>query len=182
MNANFNEIDKALKLLTKNGYMSNYGIQREIADITSWQKNAFSVIKSLGRAACKIEELYPHDLLSRECHERKVLYKDMLRKKMKRHKVLRLAVDLYAWARQSGDAMHGRWLDDGTKFYTKLELRDKIDAPEHNGQIFILSTPYISYGNTPICFVGNRFTDWMKEAVASGTGYELHKCEHVIKE
>ncbi len=182
MNANFKEIDKALRLLTKNGYMSNYGIRREIADITSWQTNAVATIKSLGRAACKIQELYPHDLLSRERHERKVLYKDMLRKKMKRRTVLRLAVDLYAWARQSGDAMYGRWLNDGTKRRTKLELRDKIDAPEHEGQIFILRTPYISYGNTPICFVGNRFTDWMKEAVASGTGYELHKCEHVIKE
>lgn len=181
MNANFKEIDKALKLLTQNGYMSNYGINREIDDITRWQKNAVAEIKSLGRGACQVAEKYPHDILARECHERKVLYKDILRKKMKRHKVLRLALDLYAWASQSGDAMYGRWLDDG-KTRTKLELRDKIDAPEHHGQIFILITPYISYGNTPICFVGNRFTDWMEDAVASGTGYELHKCEHVIKE
>ena len=181
MNASFKEIDKALKLLTQTGYMSNYGIQRELDNIAEWQKNAVAEIKSLGRAACKITEKYPHDILSRECHERKVLYKDALRKKMKRRKVLRLAVDLYAWARQSGDAMYGRWLNDGTKRYTKLELRDKINAPEHNGQIVVLCTPYIAYGITHICFVGNRFTDWMKDAVASRTGYELHKCEQVIK-
>lgn len=182
MDVKFTEVDKALKYLSnpKNLFLSD--VRYELDSIRKWQQVSVSEIHAIGKAACQVTDKVPHDLLVRECHERKVLYKDALRSKMKRRRFLRLVIDLNAWVCQTRDSMSGQIVEVTSqgRRHTKAVAGASVEPNELDHALFILSTPYKSCARN-IQLLGNNLRPWIVDAVESGKGYELFKAEWVTE-
>ena len=182
MDVKFTEVDKALRYLSNTKRLFLRDARYELDSIRKWQQVSVSEIHAIGKAACQVTDKVPHDLLVRECHERKVLYKDALRSKMKRRRFLRLVIDLNAWASQTRDSMSG-YIGEVTsqgRRLTKAVAGASAEPSELDHAFFILSTPYKPCVRN-IQFLGSNLRPWIVDAVESETGYEMFKAEWVTE-
>jgi len=186
----FKEAEDALRYISKRLYISS-AIEC-IDSISKWQKRSIEEIHSFGKAADQITDQVPHDFLSNECHVRKVLYRDALRRKMKVRRAMRIAVDMFAWAEQTRSLLIGIpefHIDDGGYHEMKLHIGERADVhtDEHLylllgekleiNRCFVLETPYIKFSD-PIRLVCKRIAPWMEDALSvEQSGYKLFRAE-----
>lgn len=197
MEPSINEIEKALKYISKEGYYyAGKHAREELRRIAEWQNQSVTEIHAL-RDGLKVSNNKAfQDVVKRELKLAKLIYKHDLKKKMKWRRIMKLAQNLYAWSESTRSLLSGigerdnkgywhkmyhvEWhkmyhVERGEKFNNIGELQD---ATHDISPFFILRTP-ILMDSQPIELLVKEKWGWVLDAINRREGYEVYQAVFV---
>lgn len=188
MEPSINEIEKALKYISKGYYYAGKRAREELRRIAEWQNQSISEIHAL-RDGLKISSSKAfQDVVKRELKLATLIYKHDLKKKMRWRRIMKLALNLYAWSESSRSLLSGIGEKDNKGYWHKMyhvERGEKFnnigelqDATHDISPFFILRTPFLKYGQ-PIELLVKEKWDWVCDAINHREGYELYQAVFV---
>ena len=182
MEPSINEIEKALKYVSKEGYYyAGKHAREELRRIAEWQNQSISEIHAL-RDGLKVSSSKGELKLAT------LIYKHDLKKKMRWRRIMKLALNLYAWSESSRSLLSGIGEKDNKGYWHKMyhvERGEKFnnigelqDATHELDPFFILRTPFLKYGQ-PIELLVKEKWDWVCDAINRREGYEMYQAVFV---
>lgn len=189
MEPSINEIEKALKYVAKEGYYyAGKHAREELRRIAEWQNQSVAEIHAL-RDGLKVSSSKAfQDVVKRELKLAKLIYKHDLKKKMRWRRIMKLALNLYAWSESSRSLLSGIGEKDNKGYWHKMyhvERGEKFnnigelqDATHDISPFFILRTPFMKYSQ-PIELLVKEKWDWVCDAINHREGYELYRAVFV---
>lgn len=188
MEPSINEIEKALKYISKDGYYyAGKHARRELRRIAEWQNQSITKIHDLRDGLKVIKSGRCLDIVKRELKLAKLIYKHDLKKKMRLRRIMQLAQDLYAWSESTRCFMSGIGEKDNNGYWHKIRVKlgEKInniaelqDATHDINPVFILRTPFRQY-TRPIELLVKTKRDWVYDAFNRREGYEVYQAVFV---
>lgn len=190
MEPSINEIEKALKYVAKEGYYyAGKHAREELRRIAEWQNQSVAEIHAL-RDGLKVSSSSKafQDVVKRELKLAKLIYKNDLKKKMRWRRIMKLALNLYAWSESSRSLLSGIGEKDNKGYWHKMyhvERGEKFnnigelqDATHDISPFFILRTPFMKYSQ-PIELLVKVKWDWVCDAINHREGYEVYQAVFV---
>ena len=189
MEPSINEIEKALKYVSKEGYYyAGKHAREELRRIAEWQNQSGSEIHAL-RDGLKVSSSKAfQDVVKRELKLAKLIYKHDLKKKMRWRRIMKLALNLYAWSESSRSLLSGIGEKDSKGYWHKMyhvERGEKFnnigelqDATHDISPFFILRPPFLKYGQ-PIELLVKEKWEWVCDAINHREGYEVYQAVFV---
>ena len=188
MEPSINEIEKALKYVAKEGWYAGMHARDELRRIAEWQNLSITEIDDLRDGLKVIKSDRCLDIVKRELKLATLIYKHDLKKKMKWHRIMKLAQNLYAWSESTRSLLSGIdekdnkgcWhkmyhVERGEKFNNIGELQD---VTHDISPFFILRTPFLKYGQ-PIELLVKEKWGWVFDAINHREGYEVYQAVFV---
>lgn len=188
MEPNINEIEKALKYVSKEGFYAGKHARDEIRRIAEWQNQSVSEIHSLRDSLKVIKSDRCLDIVKRELKLATLIYKHDLKKKMGWRRIMKLALNLYAWSESTRSLLSGIGEKDSKGYWHKMyhvergekftRICDLQDATNELDPFFILRTPFMKYGQPIELLVKIRW-GWVLDAINRREGYEVYQAVFV---
>ena len=121
MEPSINEIEKALKYVSKEGYYyAGKRAMEELRRIAEWQNQSVSEIHALRDSLKVIKSDRCLDIVKRELKLAKLIYKHDLKKKMRWRRIMKLAQNLYAWGESTRSLLSGIGEKDNKGYWHKM--------------------------------------------------------------
>lgn len=189
MEPSINEIEKALKYVSKEGYYyASKRAREELRRIAEWQNQSVSEIHALRDGLKVIKSDRCLDIVKRELKLAKLTYKHDLKKKMRWRRIMKLAQNLYAWSESTRSLLSGIGEKDNKGYWHKMyhvergekfnRICDLQDATHELDPFFILRTPFMVYGHPIELLVKVRW-EWICDAINRREGYEVYQAVFV---
>jgi len=174
MEPSINEIEKALKYVTKEGLDAGMHARDELRRIAEWQNQSVSEIHALKDGLKVSSSKAFQDVVKRELKLATLIYKHDLKKKMRWRRIMKLALNLYAWSESTRSLLYWHKMyhvERGEKFTRICDLQD---ATHELDPFFILRTPFLKYGQ-PIELLVKVKREWVCDAINRREGYEVYQ-------
>ena len=189
MEPSINEVEKALKYISKEGYYyAGKHAREELRRIAEWQNQSVSEIHALRDGLKANSSKAFQDVVKRELKLATLIYKHDLKKKMRWRRIMKLALNLYAWSESSRSLLSGIGEKDNKGYWHKMyhvERGEKFnnigelqDATHDISPFFILRTPFLKYGQ-PIELLVKEKWEWVCDAINHREGYEVYQAVFV---
>lgn len=189
MEPSINEIEKALKYVSKEGYYyAGKRAREELRRIAEWQNQSVSEIHALRDSLKVIKSDRCLDIVKRELKLAKLIYKHDLKKKMRWRRIMKLAQNLYAWGESTRSLLSGIGEKDNKGYWHKMyhvergekftRICDLQDATHELDPFFILRTPFMKYSQPIELLVKVRW-EWVCDAINRREGYEVYQAVFV---
>lgn len=189
MEPSINEIEKALKYVSKEGYYyAGKRAREELRRIAEWQNQSVSEIHALRDSLKVIKSDRCLDIVKRELKLAKLIYKHDLKKKMRWRRIMKLAQNLYAWGESTRSLLSGIGEKDNKGYWHKMyhvergekftRICDLQDATHELDPFFILRTPFMEYSQPIELLVKVRW-EWVCDAINRREGYEVYQAVFV---
>ena len=188
MEPSINEIEKALKYVAKEGLYAGMHAMDELRRIAEWQNQSITEIHDLRDSLKVIKSGRCLDIVKHELKLATLIYKHDLKKKMRWHRIMKLAQNLYAWSESTGSLLSGIGENDSKGYWHKMyhvergekftRICDLQDATHELDPFFILRTPFMKYGQPIELLVKIRW-GWVLDAINRREGYEVYQAVFV---
>lgn len=188
MEPSINEIEKALKYVAKEGLYAGMHARDELHRIAEWQNLSITEIHDLRDSLKVIKSDRCLDIVKRELKLATLIYKHDLKKKMRWHRIMKLAQNLYAWSESTRSLLSGIGEKDSKGYWHKMyhvergekftRICDLQDATHELDPFFILRTPFLKYGQPIELLVKVRW-EWVCDAINRRDGYEVYQAVFV---
>ena len=120
MEPSINEIEKALKYVAKEGLYAGMHARDELRRIAEWQNQSIPEIHDLRDSLKVIKSGRCLDIVKHELKLVTLIYKHDLKKKMRWHRIMKLAQNLYAWSESTGSLLSGIGENDSKGYWHKM--------------------------------------------------------------
>ena len=189
MEPSINEIEKALKYVAKEGYYyAGKHAREELRRIAEWQNQSITKIHDLRDGLKVIKSGRCLDIVKHELKLAKLIYKHDLKKKMRWRRIMKLALNLYAWSESTRSLLSGIGEKDDKGYWHKMyhvergekfnKICDLQDATHDISPFFILRTPFRQYSQ-PIELLVKTKRGWVCDAINRREGYEVYQAVFV---
>ena len=188
MEPSINELEKALKYVAKEGLYAGMHARDELHRIAEWQNLSITEIHDLRDSLKVIKSDRCLDIVKRELKLATLIYKHDLKKKMRWHRIMKLAQNLYAWSESTRSLLSGIGEKDSKGYWHKMyhvergekftRICDLQDATHELDPFFILRTPFLKYGQPIELLVKVRW-EWVCDAINRRDGYEVYQAVFV---
>lgn len=188
MEPSINEIEKALKYVAKEGLDAGMHARDELRRIAEWQNQSVSEIHALRDGLKASSSKAFQDVVKRELKLATLIYKHDLKKKMRWRRIMKLALNLYAWSESTRSLLSGIGEKDSKGYWHKMyhvergekftRICDLQDATHELNPFFILRTPFMKYSQPIELLVKIRW-EWVCDAINRREGYEVYQAVFV---